>query len=115
MNGLDFFKSRISIIFLCIYFIFPLYLGAEQVVVILGDSLTKGYGLTEEEAYPYLLEQKLKDEGHDIRVINGGISGSTTEGGLDRLKWLMLSKPNIVMIALGANDGLSYQPINFST
>ncbi len=76
------------------------------VVLMLGDSLTEGYGLTKEEAYPALLETKLKKKFPNVRVINAGISGSTSASGESRLKWQLKNKPHILFLALGANDGL---------
>ncbi len=80
---------------------------AERRIVFLGDSLTEGYQLTKEDAYPYLIEQILIKEGlKDIKCINAGISGSTSASGLSRLKWYLKEKPEILVLALGANDGL---------
>ena len=75
-------------------------------LVALGDSLTEGYGIEKEKAYPALVEKKLLDKGYKIKIFNAGISGSTTASAPSRLKWLLKSKPNIIFIALGANDGL---------
>ena len=77
-------------------------------ILILGDSITEGYGVDMEQAYPTLLEKALHDQGYkDIQVINGGVSGATTASGLSRFKnWYLRNDPQIVMIALGANDGL---------
>jgi acyl-CoA thioesterase I len=76
-------------------------------VVILGDSLTDGYGIARESAYPALIDRRLKSEGHgDIEVVNAGISGSTTASAKGRLKWHLKNKPGVLVIALGANDGL---------
>ncbi len=74
--------------------------------VIIGDSLTEGYGVPKENAYPALLEKKLKEENRNWKVINSGVSGSTTASALSRVKWILKSKPDMIMIALGANDGL---------
>ena len=87
-------------------FLFPSFGYAEKVIVFLGDSLTAGYGLTEEEAYPFLIQEYLKKDGIDWKVINAGISGDTTKGGLERLNWILKSSPAFVFLALGANDGL---------
>ncbi len=76
------------------------------VVVILGDSITEGYGLTKEQAYPALVETQLKGEGYVVQIINGGISGSTSASGPSRMNWYLKSKPDLVIVALGANDGL---------
>ncbi len=75
-------------------------------LVIVGDSLTEGYGVAKEKAYPALLEKKLKDAKLNWVVVNSGISGSTTASAISRIKWVMKSKPNLIMLALGANDGL---------
>ncbi|MGK0186930.1 MAG: acyl-CoA thioesterase-1 [Verrucomicrobiales bacterium] len=76
-------------------------------VLILGDSLTKGYGLLPEQAYPALLQKKAKEAGmSSVVVLNGGVSGDTTAGGLRRMKWLMKKRIDVLMIALGGNDGL---------
>jgi acyl-CoA thioesterase-1 len=81
------------------------------VVVFLGDSLTAGLGLAEEQAYPALLARQLKAEGKQARVINAGVSGDTTAGGLSRLGWLLNQHPALVVVALGGNDGLRGLPV----
>jgi acyl-CoA thioesterase-1 len=81
------------------------------VVVFLGDSLTAGLGLAEEQAYPALLARQLKAEGKPARVINAGVSGDTTAGGLSRLGWLLNQHPALVVVALGGNDGLRGLPV----
>lgn len=83
-------------------------------IVILGDSLTAGYGLEASQAYPALLEKMLQDENLNVRVVNAGVSGDTTAGGLKRLGWLMQQKPDVLVVALGGNDGLRAQDIEFS-
>ena len=80
---------------------------ATTTIVFLGDSLTEGYGIEKTEAFPYLFEQALKAKGYkDIKVVNAGISGSTSASALSRLKWYLRINPTIVVLALGANDGL---------
>jgi acyl-CoA thioesterase-1 len=81
------------------------------VVVFLGDSLTAGLGLNEDQAYPSLLGKKLRQEGLPVRVINAGVSGDTTAGGLSRLSWLLNQHPDVVVVALGGNDGLRGLPV----
>ncbi len=82
-------------------------LQAKTTIVFLGDSLTEGYGLDKSEAFPSLFEKKLKATGYkDIQVINAGISGSTSASAVSRLKWYLRAKPTILVLALGANDGL---------
>ncbi|MBV9079565.1 MAG: arylesterase [Elusimicrobia bacterium] len=75
-------------------------------IVFLGDSLTAGYGLAEEQAYPALIQKKIDDRHLGWKVVNAGVSGDTTADGLNRLRWVLRSKPSILVIALGANDGL---------
>lgn len=76
-------------------------------ILVLGDSLTEGYGLTKEQAFPAVLEKLIAQSGKkDVVVLNGGVSGSTTASGASRLKWHLKAQPEIVIIALGANDGL---------
>lgn len=75
-------------------------------VVFLGDSLTAGLGLDEERAFPAVIGRLLAAEGRPIRVVNAGVSGDTTAGGLRRLGWLLRQKPDVVVVSLGGNDGL---------
>lgn len=75
-----------------------------ETVAFLGDSITAGYGLDETEAYPALIQSVLRST--PWKVVNAGISGDTTTGGVRRVAWLLKLKPSIVVIALGANDGL---------
>jgi acyl-CoA thioesterase-1 len=86
--------------------------GAERVVVALGDSLTAGFGLAEDQAYPALLQARLRRAGFDYQVVNAGVSGDTSAGGLRRLDWVLRSRPEVVIVALGANDGLRGLPIS---
>ncbi len=78
----------------------------EGVIVAVGDSLTAGYGLIEDEAYPTLLERRLRRNGFPFRVVNAGISGETTSGARSRIDWIMTLSPDIVILETGANDGL---------
>lgn len=84
----------------------PLPDRRESVIVAFGDSLTAGFGVSATEAYPAVLERKIKQAGYPFRVINAGISGETTAGGLQRVSWILKSRPDIVILELGANDGL---------
>lgn len=81
---------------------------ARRVLVFLGDSLTAGYGLASREAFPSRVEELMEKEGlsGDWRIVNAGVSGDTTRGGLERLDWVFRSKPEVVFLCLGANDGL---------
>src|SRR3989454_4295025 len=82
-----------------------------HVIVAFGDSLTAGLGVSPEESYPSRLEARLRAAGYDYRVVNAGVSGDTTAGGLRRVDWALRSKPEIVIVALGANDGLRGQDL----
>jgi acyl-CoA thioesterase-1 len=75
-------------------------------ILFLGDSLSEGLGVDEDQAFPRLVERNLKTKKHDVTVTNGGISGSTTASGLARLKWHLKKKTDIILLELGANDGL---------
>ncbi len=75
-------------------------------VVAVGDSLTAGLRVNEEEAYPARLESKLREQGYPWRVINAGISGETSSGVLSRINWVLKLEPDIVILETGANDGL---------
>jgi len=79
---------------------------AETRILVLGDSLSAGYGLPAAEAFPAQLEQALRRSGQAVRVINAGVSGDTTAGGLARLDWALAERPQLVIVQLGANDAL---------
>ncbi len=81
--------------------------AAEKRMLILGDSLTKGYGLEQAFAFPSILQQKIAESGlPEWEVLNGGVSGDTTAGGLRRLPWLLKKEVDLLVVALGGNDGL---------
>jgi acyl-CoA thioesterase-1 len=75
-------------------------------VLMLGDSLTAGFGLPITESLPAQLQAVLKDQGLDVVILNGGVSGDTTAGGLSRLDWALADSPDYALVALGANDAL---------
>jgi acyl-CoA thioesterase-1 len=75
-------------------------------VVFLGDSLTAGYGLPRGESVPALIQARLDSEGYDYEVVNAGVSGDTSAGGLSRLDWSLQGDVDVLVIELGANDGL---------
>ena len=80
-------------------------------VIILGDSLTAGLGLAVDQAYPALLANQLANQGLPTEIINAGVSGDTTAGGLRRVDWLLKQKPDLLVIELGANDGMRGAPV----
>lgn len=75
-------------------------------IVVLGDSLAAGYGLEPDQSFPALLQEKIKREKWNFTVINAGLSGDTSAGGLRRVNWLLREKVDILVLELGANDGL---------
>jgi len=79
-------------------------------IVALGDSLTAGLGLPREDAYPAVLQRKLKEAGHGFEVINAGVSGDTSADGLRRANWALEGDVRLLILALGANDGLRGLP-----
>lgn len=78
----------------------------ETVIVALGDSLVAGYGVVAADSFPVRLETALRDEGLNVRVVNAGVSGDTSAGGLARMDWALADTPDLVIVELGANDGL---------
>ena len=86
-------------------------LAASPLIIFLGDSVTAGLGLPQEQAYPARIQSRLSAEGRLVRIVNAGVSGDTSAGGLERLPWMLKQKPDVVVIALGANDGLRGQPV----
>jgi acyl-CoA thioesterase I len=82
-------------------------------ILCLGDSLTEGYGIDKDKAYPTLVQQKFTAAGRDVQVINAGSSGSTSASGVDRLKWYLKGEPpQALFLELGANDGLRGQSLD---
>jgi len=80
-------------------------------IVAFGDSLTAGLGVPPDDAYPGQLARWLREEGLAYEVINAGVSGETSAGGLRRVEWILRSRPMLVILELGANDGLRGQPL----
>lgn len=120
VNGLN---RLWSLLFICMAFVLATGCDSEQqpaevsqgsgeaavyegVIVALGDSLTAGLGVDPESAYPAQLQKKLHEDGFRFKVINAGVSGETTSGTLSRLDWVLSQKPEIVILEIGANDGL---------
>jgi acyl-CoA thioesterase-1 len=80
-------------------------------IVVLGDSLAAGLGLAAAEAFPSVVESLLRDEGFDVGVVNAGVSGDTTAGGLSRIDWVLQQPTEILIVELGGNDALRGQPL----
>ncbi|MDD7984150.1 arylesterase [Lentisphaera marina] len=90
-----------------IFFLFALSaIGDEPRIICLGDSLTAGYGVQEDEAWPKLFQEKLKQENQPGIIVNSGSSGGTSAGGLRKLPWIFKKDVDVLILALGANDGL---------
>ena len=95
-------------------FVFALLLvqnNSQKTILFFGDSLTAGYGLTVEQAFPALIEQDLKQKGKNVKVINSGLSGETSAGGLTRIDWVLRQPIDVFVLELGANDGLRGVPL----
>jgi acyl-CoA thioesterase-1 len=111
---------RLNIIYLA-FVIYFAFVGALAVavsaraeaplIVVLGDSLTSGRGIGQADAYPAVLEQHLRDDGYDYRVVNAGVSGDTTARALRRYRDALAGNVKILIVALGANDGLRGVPV----
>src|SRR6188768_2343131 len=82
-----------------------------KVILFFGDSLTAGYGLSPEEAFPAIVEKSLIKNGQKVKVVNAGLSGETTAGGLTRIDWILRQPMDVFVLELGGNDGLRGLPI----
>jgi len=101
------FRIALLSIIVCCAPLFHANAKDTNIILLFGDSIIAGYGLGAEDSVPAKMEQMLKEEHPDIRVINGGVSGDTTAGGRNRLEWtLERQKPDLVILALGGNDVL---------
>jgi acyl-CoA thioesterase-1 len=83
-----------------------------QTILFFGDSLTAGYGLSTEEAFPALIEKQLVKKGKKVTVVNAGLSGETSAGGLSRIDWILKQPVEIFVLELGANDALRGLPLD---
>jgi acyl-CoA thioesterase I len=93
----------------------PLATAAAQAgcrLTVLGDSLTAGFGVALDQAFPGVLEQALRERGLDCAVLNAGVSGDTSAGGLARLDWVLADHPTHLLVELGANDALRALPVD---
>ncbi|MFZ5969954.1 MAG: arylesterase [Bacteroidota bacterium] len=83
-----------------------------KTILFFGDSLTAGYGLSVEEAFPALVEKQLIKKGLAVKVVNAGLSGETSAGGLNRIDWILRQPIDVFVLELGANDGLRGLPLD---
>jgi acyl-CoA thioesterase-1 len=97
---------------LIIVFTLALQAPQKKVILFFGDSLTAGYGLSTEEAFPALTERLLSTSGGNVKVVNAGLSGETSAGGLSRIDWILRQPIDIFVLELGANDGLRGLPLD---
>ena len=98
--------GRILLLLVCVFAGVRLVAAESKTVIFFGDSLTAGYGLDPDEAFPALIQKKVDLAGIPAHVVNAGLSGETTAGGLRRLNWILRQKVDVFVIELGANDGL---------
>ncbi len=95
-----------------LFILFAFFLQEKgKTILFFGDSLTAGYGLSREEAFPALIEEKISENGKQYQVINAGLSGETSAGGLSRIDWVLRQPVDIFVLELGANDGLRGLPL----
>ncbi len=112
------FRNRIMfytikpIIVALVFLLAPALTCAQTNILFFGNSLTAGYGLSPEEAFPAVAEELLNKKGHKVRAINAGLSGETSAGGLTRIDWVLRQPVDILVLELGANDGLRGLPLD---
>ncbi len=99
-----------------VFIVFVLFIGLsafndKKTIIFYGDSLTAGYGLSKEQAFPALIQKELSKKGYNYEVINAGLSGETSAGGLSRIDWILKKHVDVFVLELGANDGLRGLPI----
>jgi len=82
------------------------FIQQKKTILFFGDSLTAGYGITPEQAFPNLIQQKIDEKGLNYNVVNAGLSGETSAGGVARIDWVLKQPVDIFVLELGANDGL---------
>ena len=99
---------------LCLWLVTGLGAAETKAIVFFGDSLTAGYGLDPDDAFPALIQKKIDEAGQPWRVVNAGLSGETTAGGLRRLDWILRQQVDIFVLELGGNDGLRGIPLETS-
>lgn len=105
-GGFTLFKRGLGAVLLLLITLGPGRAADGIRILALGDSLTAGYGLAEADSFPAQLQTALRARGYKLEVLNAGVSGDTTAGGLARLDWALSDGPDLVIVALGANDGL---------
>jgi len=99
-------KLKVTFFIIITYFSLNLSTQGQETILFFGDSITAGYGLTEQQAFPAVIQQKIDSLGLNYNVINSGLSGETTAGGLRRIDWVLQQHVDIFVLELGGNDGL---------
>ena len=98
---------------LCIsFFSFTFQQEEKTTILFFGDSLTAGMGLSKEQAFPAIVQQKLNEQNKNVEVINAGLSGETSAGGLTRIDWILRKPIDVFVLELGANDALRGLPLD---
>ena len=103
---------RTTLITLFITFVFLGFNTEKTTILFYGDSLTAGYGLSQEQAFPAIIGAHLNKEENKYEIINAGLSGETSAGGLSRLDWILKKPVDVFVLELGANDGLRGLPLD---
>jgi acyl-CoA thioesterase I len=106
-------RAVVGLLILCLISLAGLAFSAPQpkIILFLGDSITAGYGLDPSQAYPALIQEKIDAKRWQFKVVNAGQSGDTSAGGLSRMDWLLRSPVDVLVLALGVNDGLRGLPV----
>ena len=104
-------RASILILLLTIYFLPAWSQDSKEGILFFGNSLTAGLGLEPDQAFPNLIQRKIDEIGAEYNVINAGLSGETSAGGLNRIEWVMNRTFSIFILELGANDGLRGLPL----
>jgi acyl-CoA thioesterase I len=115
-NGAKQYRRRRALIYLSILSILLLprrtfAATPQKLILFLGDSITAGYGLEPSQAYPAIIQEKIDAKSWQFKVVNAGQSGDTSAGGLNRMKWLLKNRVDVLVLELGGNDGLRGLPV----
>lgn len=97
-------RSVFAAVLIVLLWMTPAVAGERLVVVVFGDSLVAGHGIGRSQAFPSVLEVALRERGYDVKVVNAGVSGDTTNHGLQRVERVLEEKPDLVILELGIND-----------
>ncbi|UII30094.1 arylesterase [Fulvivirga ulvae] len=105
-------KYSISLLIIVLSIVSFGFIQQNKTIIFFGDSITAGYGLSKEQAFPALIESKLQAAKRNYKVINAGLSGETSAGGLNRIDWILRQPVDVFVLELGANDGLRGLPLD---